>query len=219
MKKRTTGWESFIISLDILIARMDEARIMLRIFHYQPWYTYPRLPLVEVHVENLSLSALIYLNLRIHALLARWESFIISLDILTRICLYRCSRLRIFHYQPWYTYRCETSGMDEVENLSLSALIYLAISAALRATSWESFIISLDILTRTGWACSRALRIFHYQPWYTYPHRTQPQHNVENLSLSALIYLNLRIHPLLTGWESFIISLDILIYHCRWLCH
>ena len=204
------GWESFIISLDILIARMDEARIMLRIFHYQPWYTYVLRGLAALVVENLSLSALIYLRSSRSSGISSWESFIISLDILSLAGKVFGVSLRIFHYQPWYTYICPSPQPLTVENLSLSALIYLHQTCRSNDASWESFIISLDILNGARGFTPVELRIFHYQPWYTYWMAPPWWRRVENLSLSALIYLpGVIIFPT-AGWESFIISLDIL---------
>ena len=205
-------WESFIISLDILNTGVLYETGTLRIFHYQPWYTYYNWEVEEEKVENLSLSALIYLQrvtLRAHT---RWESFIISLDILMRKTVAVPEVLRIFHYQPWYTYHATPCYPRTVENLSLSALIYLWTSAMPRNSSWESFIISLDILIIVGKSTPKQLRIFHYQPWYTYSRQTTTSDVVENLSLSALIYLRYAGAPTAMGWESFIISLDILTF-------
>ena len=161
------GWESFIISLDILTMMTWCRWPPLRIFHYQPWYTYGPLRYRSDAVENLSLSALIYLNVGLLYSLKSWESFIISLDILTTTWQKGTTWLRIFHYQPWYTYCRKMRFFGLVENLSLSALIYLTAALMRQFSGWESFIISLDILRtvplpRWGW-----LRIFHYQPWYT----------------------------------------------------
>ena len=139
-------------------------------------------------VENLSLFALIYLRIVgtqhevcwesfIFALIylyrpwcARsrgWESFIIRLDILTRQRASSVSRLRIFHYSPWYTYARSWFRFTSVENLSLFALIYLPAWKPLNRASWESFIIRLDILSPKMVRASIPLRIFHYSPWYT----------------------------------------------------
>ena len=203
-------WESFIISLDILRTYETHTGSMLRIFHYQPWYTYSAPVLRDDVVENLSLSALIYLDSTGWRRLPGWESFIISLDILTFCAVAPCMWLRIFHYQPWYTYNHAVEVHAFVENLSLSALIYLWTVHRHEDRGWESFIISLDILIAVRLMAFHGLRIFHYQPWYTYPTQTQQQHMVENLSLSALIYLHLRKSPPCHRWESFIISLDIL---------
>ena len=182
-------------------------------------------------VENLSLSALIYLSRLRPTCLVCWESFIISLDILIVGWEMTDRVLRIFHYQPWYTYWNGTPGCSTVENLSLSALIYLSrwtgrgfavenlslsaliyLSRSISTTSpgWESFIISLDILKRTFRLRGESLRIFHYQPWYTYGLDGRRGRHVENLSLSALIYLRTALAPAKIRWESFIISLDIL---------
>ena len=163
-----SGWESFIISLDILIREKNLAPYRLRIFHYQPWYTYRRAGEAVPGVENLSLSALIYLWSRLVMEFTRWESFIISLDILTQGTPNRRVPLRIFHYQPWYTYFPSTVRWPG---------------------RWESFIISLDILTAEEAQDMGVLRIFHYQPWYTYILGLHHLIAVENLSLSALIYL------------------------------
>ena len=160
-------WESFIISLDILIEAEQFIKVELRIFHYQPWYTYPHQNSLLATVENLSLSALIYLRMRWWSQPSCWESFIISLDILTDASAAGLVKLRIFHYQPWYTYTTRGDGNQPVENLSLSALIYLSRMSGLLRVGWESFIISLDILTGGGFAGIEWLRIFHYQPWYT----------------------------------------------------
>ena len=143
-------------------------------------------------VENLSLSALIYLAGPHSPRWRRWESFIISLDILTTGCLYGHQTLRIFHYQPWYTYHKLTIIRQTVENLSLSALIYLYPLPQPLHSCWESFIISLDILIREVADGYGLLRIFHYQPWYTYQEHFYRGGFVENLSLSALIYLQSR---------------------------
>ena len=164
---RRSSWESFIISLDILMDFFNNIFIMLRIFHYQPWYTYVETFTGIRAVENLSLSALIYLLCESRRNLAGWESFIISLDILTRCVACILWRLRIFHYQPWYTYPHSPGHLSSVENLSLSALIYLMKINTLMRRGWESFIISLDILNARLGESNRRLRIFHYQPWYT----------------------------------------------------
>ena len=55
-------WESFIIRLDILTYQVLTGFQKLRIFHYSPWYTYPRTHQGARRVENLSLFALIYLS-------------------------------------------------------------------------------------------------------------------------------------------------------------
>ena len=209
---RTMRWESFIISLDILMLSLHNAITMLRIFHYQPWYTYWSGTIHQGGVENLSLSALIYLSSSKQPSSNSWESFIISLDILTYAVVEPAILLRIFHYQPWYTYGRLRGGISEVENLSLSALIYLHHAGRRQPTGWESFIISLDILIANEWTSSSGLRIFHYQPWYTYRWWVRWHRVVENLSLSALIYLATRFLITVSGWESFIISLDILTY-------
>ena len=161
-------------------------------------------------VENLSLFALIYLRIVgtqhevcwesfIFALIylyrpwcARsrgWESFIIRLDILTRQRASSVSRLRIFHYSPWYTYARSWFRFTSVENLSLFALIYLSGSSWSQCAGWESFIIRLDILRSSSSSSWWALRIFHYSPWYTYAFFAAAIRSVENLSLFALIYL------------------------------
>ena len=139
-------------------------------------------------VENLSLFALIYLRIVgtqhevcwesfIFALIylyrpwcARsrgWESFIIRLDILTRQRASSVSRLRIFHYSPWYTYLALRDHSVQVENLSLFALIYLGRRRHRPGGRWESFIIRLDILIEKYPVEFSGLRIFHYSPWYT----------------------------------------------------
>ena len=184
--------------------------LMLRIFHYSPWYTYFYARVVQLIVENLSLFALIYLSTRTCAWTGCWESFIIRLDILMGSPPCRSRRLRIFHYSPWYTYQVRHIRVDEVENLSLFALIYLSAAFWTRASCWESFIIRLDILISADVPFDAALRIFHYSPWYTYAVDGDGAAGVENLSLFALIYLRWRGNPPDTGWESFIIRLDIL---------
>ena len=183
---------------------------MLRIFHYSPWYTYVIAVLVVVHVENLSLFALIYLlpsPVRPHGC---WESFIIRLDILNKTERLNTAALRIFHYSPWYTYSRQAAGMHLVENLSLFALIYLNDLLARARRGWESFIIRLDILTLFGFCRLGGLRIFHYSPWYTYAVEPRASNSVENLSLFALIYLLPLSSTGWLSWESFIIRLDIL---------
>ena len=162
------GWESFIIRLDILTGRVGEYITMLRIFHYSPWYTYNFLLQDGRGVENLSLFALIYLNLRSRRPFRRWESFIIRLDILNRHSRWRAAGLRIFHYSPWYTYPNPRKSAESVENLSLFALIYLSKSSKVCWVCWESFIIRLDILSCAHFSPREELRIFHYSPWYTY---------------------------------------------------
>ena len=186
----------------------------LRIFHYQPWYTYVHQWRNARLVENLSLSALIYLSPAWTKRASCWESFIISLDILTRASHSWKFTLRIFHYQPWYTYPYRVSVFPRVENLSLSALIYLPTPDSAATQCWESFIISLDILKPSDSSSPHGLRIFHYQPWYTYLERRIGDLEVENLSLSALIYLAIIAAGYVTSWESFIISLDILTSKC-----
>ena len=119
-------------------------------------------------------------------------------------------RLRIFHYSPWYTYLLGRLNRQQVENLSLFALIYLIGARDQPGIRWESFIIRLDILNRWWRRLPRWLRIFHYSPWYTYEPADSAPNHVENLSLFALIYLfdgNDMPEP---RWESFIIRLDIL---------
>ena len=140
------GWESFIIRLDILIRKRTNR---------------------ENPVENLSLFALIYLTDRETSYTTSWESFIIRLDILTIPWILRLSRLRIFHYSPWYTYSPCTPASVTVENLSLFALIYLKVSSGTADQCWESFIIRLDILRAAKREVRGMLRIFHYSPWYT----------------------------------------------------
>ena len=183
-----SGWESFIIHLDILMHRSSACRWPLRIFHYSPWYTYSCAYEELYTVENLSLFALIYLvTVDIEALAgwesfiirldiltkkgipapARWESFIIRLDILIHVYSLMRTGLRIFHYSPWYTYTSKSTRKITVENLSLFALIYLLESLTIGAHGWESFIIRLDILIDRHRQCERRLRIFHYSPWYT----------------------------------------------------
>ena len=98
-----TGWESFIIRLDILKGKAIAANPWLRIFHYSPWYTYWVGWWARLLVENLSLFALIYLVTRSSRPRPRWESFIIRLDILRPPEYPPGARLRIFHYSPWYT--------------------------------------------------------------------------------------------------------------------
>ena len=164
---RSSCWESFIIRLDILIQSLQAAAVVLRIFHYSPWYTYTAAPCSPGTVENLSLFALIYLRRAPRCLKARWESFIIRLDILTATDWAFTAELRIFHYSPWYTYTTPPGVLSSVENLSLFALIYLRNEAAEREGCWESFIIRLDILSWPGSASESVLRIFHYSPWYT----------------------------------------------------
>ena len=97
------GWESFIIRLDILIARNVHRQVQLRIFHYSPWYTYVEFGAVHIGVENLSLFALIYLESTRSRPRPSWESFIIRLDILRAPGERLGFLLRIFHYSPWYT--------------------------------------------------------------------------------------------------------------------
>ena len=139
-----------------------------------------------------------------------WGFFIICLDILNSLIYTHTRMLRIFHYQPWYAYHDCGPHVWSVENLSLSALIYLSLAGKWQTECWESFIISLDILTPPVLKPATWLRIFHYQPWYTYISTAQGAKRVENLSLSALIYLATRRLKPSCGWESFIISLDIL---------
>ena len=164
---RCGSWESFIISLDILTCSQHSRIRRLRIFHYQPWYTYVPQWDYRRKVENLSLSALIYLDNRVCQVPFGWESFIISLDILSRGVAPVNEELRIFHYQPWYTYGRAGRPALPVENLSLSALIYLSKTGLIPFSRWESFIISLDILNVINVRGTERLRIFHYQPWYT----------------------------------------------------
>ena len=76
------SWESFIIRLDILSEVSLCMVVLLRIFHYSPWYTYQPAQQRSGKVENLSLFALIYLPPRIKRDGWCWESFIIRLDIL-----------------------------------------------------------------------------------------------------------------------------------------
>ena len=204
-------WESFIIHLDILSNLIHQAAHKLRIFHYSPWYTYWSAILHGYWVENLSLFTLIYLARPGERWPRGWESFIIHLDILKQWSQKHVSWLRIFHYSPWYTYHLTISGLDTVENLSLFTLIYLTIFETSRNTSWESFIIHLDILNPRLDERAGVLRIFHYSPWYTYGWCSAVRRYVENLSLFTLIYLRLARACLLVGWESFIIHLDILI--------
>ena len=97
-----------------------------------------------------------------------------------------------------------------VENLSLFTLIYLGLSALVGMTSWESFIIHLDILRCAGETVPGELRIFHYSPWYTYVSLADTAGSVENLSLFTLIYLRQPRGYRRQCWESFIIHLDIL---------
>ena len=187
--EESSSWESFIIRLDILIARRLRAVELLRIFHYSPWYTYALIGSVLVCVENLSLFALIYLIQPPAPAAAGWESFIIRLDILMGSIAYSLAVLRIFHYSPWYTYWPVWWNGPHVENLSLFALIYLDSHDKAGFRSWESFIIRLDILTAQSQKTRYPLRIFHYSPWYTYTWRSGFCPAVENLSLFALIYL------------------------------
>ena len=147
---RSTCWESFIIRLDILTVSLSAAPVVLRIFHYSPWYTYLAADPNVQPVENLSLFALIYLPPSHTRLGGRWESFIIRLDILNKRFTLIHAVLRIFHYSPWYTYRPRTHLESLVENLSLFALIYLRSRRKHRQTRWESFIIRLDILSTCG---------------------------------------------------------------------
>ena len=204
-------WESFIIRLDILRKTGLYLLSLLRIFHYSPWYTYGRLPCRRWWAENLSLFALIYLVFQFYHPIARWESFIIRLDILKKTQQAHGQQLRIFHYSPWYTYRYKMSHYLAVENLSLFALIYLPAPRSRAEICWESFIIRLDILKEPEAEPTEALRIFHYSPWYTYFKKGIPRPPVENLSLFALIYLDAHLILPVRGWESFIIRLDILI--------
>ena len=102
--RRSWGWESFIIRLDILRIVHRVYRGLLRIFHYSPWYTYSSVWAVPAPVENLSLFALIYLGGSNVEVNERWESFIIRLDILRGGTRGGFLWLRIFHYSPWYTY-------------------------------------------------------------------------------------------------------------------
>ena len=163
-----TSWESFIIRLDILNNPIFSVDLELRIFHYSPWYTYRNITMRPTPVENLSLFALIYLDSGNSAWRPSWESFIIRLDILTHSLQAQFPSLRIFHYSPWYTYDRRSWTTHTVENLSLFALIYLALRLYPTWTCWESFIIRLDILNICGHPIDYA---------------------VENLSLFALIYL------------------------------
>ena len=184
--------------------------VWLRIFHYSPWYTYAPVRSSGKSVENLSLFALIYLPGESVSTSPCWESFIIRLDILTSPHRLRGGGLRIFHYSPWYTYPNPRKSAESVENLSLFALIYLAAPIFRPVRSWESFIIRLDILILANLARLEQLRIFHYSPWYTYPHAVSVGYDVENLSLFALIYLPTSPSRDHKSWESFIIRLDIL---------
>ena len=161
-------------------------------------------------VENLSLFTLIYLCHGLGCSNTGWESFIIHLDILNRPWREAKESLRIFHYSPWYTYRLGVVDLRGVENLSLFTLIYLALACTPFSYRWESFIIHLDILNAPGGLPLHPLRIFHYSPWYTYCALTSHCCAVENLSLFTLIYLGAQPHQLQSGWESFIIHLDIL---------
>ena len=203
-------WESFIIRLDILKSFTGNAYLLLRIFHYSPWYTYGTSQHGGIQVENLSLFALIYLSSRTAQPPASWESFIIRLDILNRCQRPAGHTLRIFHYSPWYTYYHPTLYTSAVENLSLFALIYLTDDDDGCPGGWESFIIRLDILMSPLILLRITLRIFHYSPWYTYSTATTCRNRVENLSLFALIYLASTLDGTRIGWESFIIRLDIL---------
>ena len=171
LHRRWAGWESFIIRLDILTSGHVSSILELRIFHYSPWYTYICSAVIHEKVENLSLFALIYLSLS---------------------CTVTFIMLRIFHYSPWYTYDLIAIRYRHVENLSLFALIYLGEGACWTATSWESFIIRLDILKVSRLVPRILLRIFHYSPWYTYYPSPWVRESVENLSLFALIYLHCR---------------------------
>ena len=165
--RRSLRWESFIIRLDILRLIARTYGSPLRIFHYSPWYTYYVARKRYKLVENLSLFALIYLELSFICPPSCWESFIIRLDILShRRRSYR-RLLRIFHYSPWYTYTKTAQQPKHVENLSLFALIYLYSRTNPKQQSWESFIIRLDILTLYAGTVCGVLRIFHYSPWYT----------------------------------------------------
>ena len=166
-------------------------------------------------VENLSLFALIYLVPAHHPQQGSWESFIIRLDILTTWGHARAVWLRIFHYSPWYTYFLTRCNTCRVENLSLFALIYLYLIGDTRRDGWESFIIRLDILSILELTLITMLRIFHYSPWYTYHPEGKLAIDVENLSLFALIYLSASESATNSGWESFIIRLDILISAVR----
>ena len=161
------SWESFIIRLDILNKTFDPHEILLRIFHYSPWYTYHAWNAHRSSVENLSLFALIYLLQAALDAISCWESFIIRLDILTAWMPVRMVWLRIFHYSPWYTYALLSAHAEQVENLSLFALIYLPPVILIGEDCWESFIIRLDILRRAARIALPVLRIFHYSPWYT----------------------------------------------------
>ena len=161
------SWESFIIHLDILKPAPDELTIWLRIFHYSPWYTYSGSSAATRSVENLSLFTLIYLYGVSAPAFGCWESFIIHLDILSAMTGETKTMLRIFHYSPWYTYASSNVCVVSVENLSLFTLIYLTLHRYLSGTSWESFIIHLDILTNMVVMIASSLRIFHYSPWYT----------------------------------------------------
>ena len=141
------SWESFIIRLDILMLALSALTHLLRIFHYSPWYTYSPCQYAKYSVENLSLFALIYLNNLAGTFNIGWESFIIRLDILRHGLACLRTRLRIFHYSPWYTYTPDLTRPLHVENLSLFALIYLSVHLRREKICWESFIIRLDILT------------------------------------------------------------------------
>ena len=187
--QRGSGWESFIIHLDILTRCEVTERARLRIFHYSPWYTYRIYEVLRPRVENLSLFTLIYLPSPANAPTSGWESFIIHLDILTILAAGYVTQLRIFHYSPWYTYPRKRTRAYTVENLSLFTLIYLPLSMQL---------------------FQRMLRIFHYSPWYTYWECVSRAVEVENLSLFTLIYLGVTNVARVKRWESFIIHLDIL---------
>ena len=182
----------------------------LRIFHYSPWYTYDRPLRGRPDVENLSLFTLIYLRWPERTSHHGWESFIIHLDILNWKWPVHQQQLRIFHYSPWYTYLHTPNTYKQVENLSLFTLIYLPCWTWACPSSWESFIIHLDILRRPPHPPTPQLRIFHYSPWYTYKSRRRYIPKVENLSLFTLIYLSTTTQGPTDRWESFIIHLDIL---------
>ena len=226
-------WESFITLLDILKTAILETDFKLRIFHYSPWYTYYRTAYDGFTVENLSLLSLIYLTPSTPGRPPGWESFITLLDILTLTHGRRHDQLRIFHYSPWYTYTKSSNPSPSVENLSLLSLIYLGGGAYAKQFGWESFITLLDILSSQTQSANISLRIFQYQPWYTYQNHLRVAVVIENLSLFTLIHLSSPSHhaqgvedlSLFTliylipyclynyyGWESFITLLDILMH-------
>ena len=139
-----------------------------------------------------------------------WESFIIHLGTLSFNTQRAAAELRIFHYSPWYTYLKAVSHLCWVENLSLFTLVHLFRPRLASRLGWESFIIHLGTLSCARPVVPRSLRIFHYSPWYTYLKSPGGRAGVENLSLFALIYLPVIAFGYPSGWESFIIRLDIL---------